>query len=117
MHMPISSSALSWTPCGRFRFWYASKVSIGVFRYNGRISDSVMNAIKRSMARSPLCLQLLGEQLAELGHLRVDHGHAIALRRVSGEVLLVIVLGDVEGLGGDDLGDDGVVEDLVLREG
>src|SRR5439155_8576105 len=38
---------------------------------------------------------------------------AVGLGRVSREVFLVVVFGDVEGAGGDDVGDDGVIEELV----
>src|SRR5438876_4758436 len=79
------------------------------------MSGSAVTGINRSMIAS--LFHFLGELLAELGDLRPDHSHAVALLRVAGEELLVIVLGDVEGPGGDDLGDDGVIEDLALREG
>src|SRR5437870_3648848 len=79
------------------------------------MSGSTVTGINRSMIAS--LFHFLGELLAELGDLRPDHSHAVALFRVAGEELLVIVLGHVEWPGGDDLGDDGVIEDLVLREG
>src|SRR3989475_6769484 len=79
------------------------------------MSGSALTGINRSMIAS--LFHFLGELLADFYDLRADHGHAVALLRVLGEVLLMIVLGDVEGPGGDDLGDDGVIEDLVLREG
>lgn len=66
--------------------------------------------------KPPLRLHLLRKVHAELGDFGIDHGLAVALRRVAGEVFLVIVLGDVEGLGGDDLGDDRPVEDFVIGE-
>src|SRR2546426_6263016 len=79
------------------------------------MSRSAVTGSNRSMIAS--LFHFLGELLADFCDLRADHGHAVALLRVLGEVLLVIVLGDVEGPGGDDLGDDGVIEDSLLREG
>src|SRR5439155_18140302 len=90
-------------------------VSIGVFRYAGRMSGSAVTGINRSMIAS--LFHFLGELLADFCDLRAYHGHAVALLRVLGEILLVILLGDVEGPGGDDLGDDGGSEDPLLREG
>src|SRR2546428_7253867 len=79
------------------------------------MSGSAVTGINRSIRAS--LFHFLGELLAELGDLRPDHSHAVALFRVAGEELLVIVLGDVEGPGGDDPGDDGAIGGFGLCAG
>ena len=46
--------------------------------------------------------------LTEFCNFRRYHNGAIALVGIAGEVLLVIVLGGVEGLQGDNLSDNGI---------
>ena len=58
--------------------------------------------------RGELLRQQVGELLAELGDLGGDDELAVALTRVAGVVLLVVVFGGVEGLERHYLGDDGI---------
>src|SRR5918997_2648115 len=67
----------------------------------------------RSASRAGLRLEPFEVLLAELRDLGRDHDLAVRLVPVAPEVLLVVVLGDVEGLEGRHLGDDGVVPDAL----
>ena len=60
-----------------------------------------------------LLLQHFQEMLAELGHLRCDHCHAVRLVGIVGKVFLVVFLRHVELVQLFHLSDDGMVPDLL----
>ena len=54
--------------------------------------------------------------LAKLSHLRAHDHHAVALERVAGEIVLVIVLAGPVDRGGRHFSDDRVVPDALSLE-
>ena len=58
----------------------------------------------------------VGELLAELGDLWRDGELAVALTRIAGVVVLMVILGGVEGLERQYLGDDGIIPEVLRLE-